>query len=122
MAGINVLTGMALSGVSHVRQSIIIILSTPILSRVGQLTFGSRLFELLDEPATEAWALEVIAATAEALLRWEPRFRLDSVQVRSTEPGQIILNISGEYLPEGEPLTIDGIVIDDTGLSNTENI
>lgn len=126
MAGMDHQTGRPLSGVGHVRQSIQIILSTPIGSRVGRRLFGSALFDLIDQPVTEAWALEVVAATAEALLRWEPRFRLESVTLNQPEPGRIILNISGEYLPGGQPLTIDGIVIDgsnnNTGLSVTEDI
>lgn len=114
MAGTDVLTGKPLTGLAHVRQSIRIILSTPLASRVGRRTFGSKLYDLIDEPATDAWALDVVAATAEALLLWEPRFRLEDVSIEQTEPGKIILNVSGEYLPNGEPLTIDGIVINDT--------
>ncbi|MCY7295106.1 GPW/gp25 family protein [Alteromonas sp. a30] len=117
MAGTNAITGEPLSGVAHVRQSIRIILSTPLGSRVGLRTFGSRLYDLIDKPTTDSWGLDVIAATAEALLLWEPRFRLDDVSIQQTLPGKIILNVSGEYLPNGEPLTIDGIVINDTELS-----
>ena len=116
MAGTHVVTGKSQSGVAHVRQSIRIILSTPLGSRVGLRTFGSKLYDLIDTPTTDAWALDVIAATAEALLLWEPRFRLEDVAIQQTTPGKIILNVSGEYLPNGEPLTIDGIVINDTEL------
>ncbi|MBU2714485.1 GPW/gp25 family protein, partial [Zooshikella sp. WH53] len=79
MQGINNNTGKSLSGIEHLKQSITDILTTRIGTRVMRRDYGSRLPELIDEPLNGALRLELIAATAEALTRWEPRFKLTKV-------------------------------------------
>lgn len=74
--------------------------------------YGSRLFQLIDAPMNRSTLLDLYAATAEALATWEPRIRVDLVQATSAEPGRVVLDISGEYLPDGQSITIDGIVVD----------
>lgn len=112
MNGINATTGKRLSGLDHLRQSIRDILRTPIGSRVMRRDYGSRLFQLIDAPMNRSTLLDLYAATAEALATWEPRIRVDMVQATSAEPGRVVLDISGEYLPDGRQITIDGIVVD----------
>lgn len=73
--------------------------------------YGSELFELIDAPYSAATKLAIIAATAEALMIWEPRIDLDEVAVTSFTPGKVILEISGRYLPNGREVTLDGIVV-----------
>ena len=112
MNGIDATTGKRLSGLDHLRQSIRDILRTPIGSRVMRRDYGSRLFQLIDAPMNRSTLLDLYAATAEALATWEPRIRVDLVQATSAEPGRVVLDISGEYLPDGQSITIDGIVVD----------
>ena len=112
MNGIDATTGKRLSGLDHLRQSIRDILRTPIGSRVMRRDYGSRLFQLIDAPMNRSTLLDLYAATAEALATWEPRIRVDMVQATSAEPGRVVLDISGEYLPDGRQITIDGIVVD----------
>ncbi|MBU2714490.1 GPW/gp25 family protein, partial [Zooshikella harenae] len=76
MHGIDNQTGQTLSGIDHLKQSITDILTTRIGTRVMRRDYGSRLPDLIDEPLNGALRLELIAATAEALTRWEPRFKL----------------------------------------------
>lgn len=110
--GINASTGRALGGVDHLRQSIKDILTTRIGTRVMRRDYGSRLPELIDNPINEATKVELFAATAEALERWEPRFRLDRVFVESVnESGKIVIALEGKHLIDGEPITIEGIVL-----------
>ena len=112
MSGMNVQTGYQVSGIEHLRQSITDILSTPIGSRVMRREYGSRLFELVDTPATRATVVDLYAATAEALAKWEPRFKLSRVQTSGiTEDGKTTLTLEGEYLPEGREVTLEGILI-----------
>lgn len=111
MNGINATTGKRLGGLDHLRQSIRDILTTPIGSRVMRREYGSRLFQLVDAPMNRATLLDLYAATAEALERWEPRFRLTSVQAVSAAPGRVELDLTGEYLPDGRTVTLDGIVV-----------
>ncbi len=70
------MTGKPLSGIDHLRQSIIDILSTRIGTRVMRHGYGSRVAELIDAPANNAFAVALYAAVAEALDKWESRFKL----------------------------------------------
>ena len=100
--GINRATGKWISGWQHVAQSIFDILSTPLGTRVMRRTYGSRLFDLLDRPMTIENILEVYLATAEALDRWEPRFKLRNVRVNDASgQGRLTLSIYGTYFPRG---------------------
>jgi phage baseplate assembly protein W len=111
MIGLNQTDGSRLSGVDHLRQSIRNILTTPVGARVMRRDYGSRLFELIDSPLDGQTQVSLIAATAEALDRWEPRFRLSRVTVSGGEAGVIILDLTGTYLPEGREITLSGIYL-----------
>jgi len=111
MNGTDATTGKPLSGIAHLRQSIRDILTTPIGSRVGRRDYGSRIFELIDAPVNPSTILDFYAATAEALATWETRFKLESVQIVSSEIGSVVLDLEGIYLPDGQTIKLDGIVI-----------
>lgn len=111
MNGLDAQTGRAISGINHLRQSLHDILTTPIGTRVMRRDYGSRLFELVDAPMNNATLLDLYAATAEAVARWESRFRLTRVQATSAAPGHVVLILQGEYLPSGERITLDGIEV-----------
>lgn len=107
--GIDGRTGRPLSGWAHVRQSIRIILTTALLSRVMRRDFGSELFDLVDAKMVQRRVLALYAATAIALRRWEPRFRLtrcwlvtdDGRVVREGPTGKISIVLHGVYYPRG---------------------
>ena len=99
-----------LSGWSHVEQSIGVIVSTPIGSRVERRDFGSRIPDLLDAPQNRFTIMDLAVATAEAIDQWEPRFRLTHVQVtQAGKDGHLGLSIQGDYMPRGHlgDLTVD---------------
>jgi hypothetical protein len=97
MRGINAHNGQPLSGIDHLRQSIRDILSTRKGTRIMKREYGSGLPTLVDNPMTPRLAMEVYAATAEALDRWEPRFRLTRVRITSAEVGRVIISLEGIY-------------------------
>lgn len=112
MIGINAATGKALSGVAHIKQSIRDILTTRIGTRIMRRDYGSRLPELVDNPMGELLKVELFAATAEALVKWEPRFRLDRVYLEdASEDGRITLTLEGRILLNNEPVRLEGIEI-----------
>lgn len=112
MHGMNKRTGRPLDGIEHLKQSIVDILTTPIGTRVMRRDYGSRLYDLVDNPMDDVFAIELFAATAEALEKWEHRFRLEQVQIEEiTEEGKAVLRLDGYYLPNGEPIRLDGIII-----------
>lgn len=109
MNGINRTTGTSLSGVDHLRQSIIEILTTPLGSRVMRRDYGSRLYQLVDAPVNRALLVEIYSAVAEALIRWEPRFQLTRVQVENVDVGKLQIALKGVYLPNNQSITLDGL-------------
>ncbi|MDD3676888.1 GPW/gp25 family protein [Thauera propionica] len=114
----NAHTGQPLSGLDHLRQSIIDILSTPLNTRVMRRDYGSRLPELIDQPITPRLAMELYAATAEALVRWEPRFKLSRVRLTDARAGLVELTLEGAVRLQGfdeQRVTLSGLSIGNGG-------
>ena len=111
MRGADAATGRRLSGAAHLRQSVRDVLTTPIGSRVMRRDYGSRLFALADAPQNDGLKAALVAATAEALDRWEPRYRLLSARVSASASGRATIDLEGVYLPDGTPLAVEGIAV-----------
>ena len=73
--------------------------------------YGSRLYQLVDAPMNRSTLLEIYAATAEAIAKWEPRFRLQKVKSSTAAPGYVTLDMTGQYLPDGRVVTLDGVEV-----------
>ena len=86
-------TGERIDEGAHIRQSIIDILTTPMGTRVMRRSYGSRLHELVDRPMTSALKADVYQATADALVRWEPRVRVRRVRIDAIQPGALELSV-----------------------------
>lgn len=108
MPGMNAHTGSALSGVEHIRQSVADILTTPIGSRIMRRDYGSLLPELIDQPLNGPTALRAYAATVVALMKWEPRIRVQQVtrQVSTQRPGRFDLIIAARRVDSGESISL----------------
>ena len=112
MAGMSRDTGKPLGGFEHLKQSIQDILTTPVGTRVHRRDYGSRLPRLVDRPINASLVAEMVAATAEALNRWEPRLRLERIKIeRVNAEGQIELSLVGYYLLNGQQVEIEGLVV-----------
>ena len=112
MKGMDRYTGKPLSGIDHLRQSIADILTTPVGSRVMRRDYGSDLFRLVDAPANRTTLIKIYAATAAAIQKWEPRYKLDQVTCDEIGTnGVITLTLRGFYRPEGKQITLEGLVI-----------
>ena len=101
--------GKKITGFAHLEQSISDILSTPIGTRVMRREYGSKLPELLDRPMNGELTVDIFAATADAISKWEPRFKLKRIQVTEAGAGRFVLSLSGKYLPAGQDLKIEGV-------------
>jgi hypothetical protein len=100
--GIDRRTGRVRSDFDHVRQSVAVILTTPIGSRVMRREFGSEVPDLIDRPITDQVILALYAAVAIAIDRWEPRLSVTSCNVgRAGADGAIAIEITGIYHPHG---------------------
>lgn len=104
MSGMNKHTGRLIeSDRDHLMQSIEDILTTPKGSRVMNREYGSDLFLLVDAPVANK--VDIYAAVAEALDRFEPRFDLKEVSLDGNSEGVVEIVIRGEYLPSQEMIT-----------------
>lgn len=107
MTGMSRTTGQALDGIDHLRQSIADIIFTPVGTRIARREYGSLLPELLDHPDNGATRVRLFAATAGALMRWEPRLRISRVSIeREGTPGQLTVGLEGLYIPEAGPTQV----------------
>jgi len=90
--------GIALaSDDEKIRQAIRIILGTPIGQRVMRPLFGSRLHELIFEPAgAEAFGLAEMYVK-DALMFWEPRIEVLGVHADSDPEGRHVILIQLHY-------------------------
>lgn len=107
-------TGLDMYEIDHVRQSILVILTTRVGTRVGMRQFGSRLLDLLDSPITEitpaALAYEIAVSC-----QWEPRIIVNSVDISPDSDlaaGQITFAIFGVYVIDGKAVALHGLQID----------
>lgn len=82
-------TGLPITTLDHIRQSIGDILTTRLGSRVMRREYGSQLVDLIDAPGNQATLLRAYAAIAMSLIRWEPRIRISRIQING-------LNIGGQ--------------------------
>lgn len=106
MIGMDRRTGLPLSGLDHLRQSIEDILGTPLGSRRMRPEYGSKLRRFVDLPVSEGWRSAVQAEVARALGRWEPRLELEQVRVVAVIGGRIDLELKGLYLGESRLLEV----------------
>src|SRR5262245_56054820 len=79
--GTNARANATLSDWEHVQQSLRILLTTPIGSRVMRRDFGCAIQDIVDSKLTSRNILLVYSAAATAIERWEPRFRMKGGRV-----------------------------------------
>ncbi|CAM4058194.1 Baseplate protein W [Pseudomonas reidholzensis] len=106
MNGMDRRTGLPLTGIAHLRQSVEDILTTPLGSRRMRPEYGSQLRRYIDLPVNEGWKSAVQAEVARALGRWEPRLQLERVKVVAVLGGQVSLALSGRYLGDDSLLEV----------------
>lgn len=90
-------TGRALGAIEHLMQSIADILITPIGSRVMRREYGSLVPELIDQPDNGFTQIRLYAAVSSALMRWEPRIRVQSMKFSREpgRPGRVVVSLEG---------------------------
>lgn len=107
--GMNAQTGLRISGRAHLAQSVTKILATPIGTRIRRRTFGAKAADLIDTPAHGAALLQLYAASATALMTWEPRLRVRalSLSLNAEKPGRVVLHIQGEADLDDQTTSVD---------------
>jgi len=91
-----------LTGWDHCRQSIADIVTTAIGARVIARAYGSNVPALIDRPQNPATLIAHYAAIAGALRKWEPGFKLTSVQATQLgADGVAGISAVGVFYPNG---------------------
>ena len=104
--GMNSQTGLSISEVEHIRQSVRDILVTPVGSRVMRREYGSLLSQMIDQPQTPALELQIKVACYMAVLKWEPRVILSSVTTERSFDGRMTVTLTGQHNDTGQPLSL----------------
>lgn len=97
-------TGRLLTLPESVSQAIGDILTTRVGSRLERENYGSLLPELIDNPLNSTTLMRVKAATAIAIMRWEPRFKITRVQLLQNAHA-LEVEITGSI--NSQPLTVN---------------
>lgn len=101
-------SGSKLDELGHITQSIEDILTTRLGTRIARREYGSLLPELIDQPQNDATRLRLYAATAMALMRWEPRISLSRVQLHLLGlSGSAELDIIGTLVDTNQPFNLN---------------
>lgn len=107
MIGMDSVNGGTAEGTAHLVQSIRDVLTTPIGSRIQRRDYGSLLPELIDQPFNDHTRLQLLGATATALMRWEPRMRLTRVALTPGDtPGAFLLDLAFQLPGAGQQNTL----------------
>ena len=101
-------TGKKISEADHIKQSISTILLTVIGSRIMRRVFGSYLFELVDSPATARIKQITIAVIAHAIVRWEPRVRINNTTIDISFDGKAVIETRTSA---NEPILVEQALI-----------
>lgn len=78
----------------HIRQSVQDILTTPIGTRIMRREYGSLIFQLIDGPFDDILQMQLYAAVATAIIRWEPRVSLHSVSLSIADQRAYVLDLN----------------------------
>ena len=95
-SGLNKHSGHTIKASKHLAQSVSDILITPVGSRVMRRDYGSYLFALMDQPANPAGLMRLRAASAHALMQWEPRLQIAKVVTEVPSSGKVMISITGK--------------------------
>ncbi|MFN4058222.1 MAG: GPW/gp25 family protein [Roseinatronobacter sp.] len=107
MTGMSRNTGTRIDFETHLSQSIMDILQTPVGTRVMRRSYGSEIPALIDAPINGGTLVDLFMAVADALDRWEPRFSLSRVQVLAAAAGRLTLSLEGTVLGRPAPIALE---------------
>ncbi len=96
-----------IEGVDKVRQSIWIILETEPGERIMRPDFGCGLRRYLMKPNTSATRALIRRDVERALASWEPRIRVEQVEVTpGDDPSMVLIRIQYAHVPDNSPANL----------------
>ena len=104
---INKNNGQGLMSIQEsIQQSIEDIITTPIGSRVMRRTYGSLIFELLDQSINDALILKCYSAIYTAVSIWENRINISRIKASSVDGTGLVFDIEGFYKTTGQEMNL----------------
>lgn len=110
--GMNNKNGQRIEGIAWLRQRLADVMTTPIGSRVMRREYGSELFNLIDQPMSSGWRVQIYAAVAKAVenpVNGLADFKVRQVLVNTLADGQAELDVYGVYVPTNDLVKVEGI-------------
>ena len=114
-SGMDKHTGKLITGLPYLRQRLEDAIGTPLGSLVGAREFGSRLYQLIDRNVDSGFYMDGYVRLAECVnspVNGLDDFKLNEMRLQRISNSQIEIAISGDFLIDGEPIELDGIVLD----------
>lgn len=100
-------SGVGLTELEHIKQSLEDLISTPIGSRIMRRDYGTQVANLLDQPTSEALYLKCYSTIYSAILRWEPRIDITKLNISEFNGGQTVLDLEGVLTQTGQSLNMN---------------
>ena len=94
----NAASAMMSSGVTDIRESLWILLSTSLGERPMLATYGSSLWDKVFTTLTTTTANQIRDLIAKAILQWEPRIDAETIAITELDPEQGLLQISIDFV------------------------
>ncbi len=91
--GMNAKTGAVFSGIEHLRQSILDILTTRRGERVMRPEYGSDLFKMIDRPINQEFIADLYYEIIVSVHRFEPRVRVVKVRADIKSAGRVFIDM-----------------------------
>lgn len=114
--GTDARTGKPLGGLDYLRQRLTDAFNTPKGSLVGARLYGSRLHEVVDRNLDRNFDMLCYVRVAEAIANPAnglDDFRLLEMQTQRLSVGRVAVDVTGVLIHNGEPVKLEGIIIDD---------
>ncbi|GAB9153133.1 GPW/gp25 family protein [Bradyrhizobium diazoefficiens] len=89
-------TGELIQGWERIKQSIFVILTTRLRTRLMRLWWGSKFNEMQDKPGNEEVLMSSMMAAISAINTYEPEFKVTRVVIEDMGPdGEITITVEG---------------------------
>src|ERR1700676_4287972 len=94
-------TGEYLQGWPRIKQSLVVILTTRLVTRLMRLWWGSDFINMQDKPGNDDTFTQGIMAAVSAINTYEPEFKISRVIIEDLGPdGNVTLTVEGVDLIE----------------------
>lgn len=94
-------TGELIQGWPRCKQSLLVILSTRLRTRVMRRWFGSNVMNLQDKPGNEFSFAYSLGRASAAIAKYEPEFSITSISIQGPiVNGEVTIIIEGTFLPD----------------------